>query len=107
MRPHKYRHNFLASLPQSGKIKITTVVLVRLLLSHITPAFPQFSIKGARVSLVSEAEGKGITHIHMHSKLPVEAGPSWRQITDETANEVKTFSYYTKLDIVITELRLH
>ena len=71
-----HTHSLFASLPQPEEVKITTVVLVRLLPSHCPPVSPHFTIKGARASLVSGAEVKEITHTHLNSKLPTEVGPS-------------------------------
>lgn len=95
----------LASLPQSEEIKTITAVLVRLLLSHTSPASPQFNIKGARVNPVSEAEEKeNNSHPPAHQASTV-AAPSWGK-EGVTLNETQNIYYYTGLDIVITELRL-
>lgn len=57
------------------------------------------------MSLESGAQERETTHTHLHSKLPVEAGPSWEKEDGMTLNEVQK-SYYTALGILITELRL-
>lgn len=96
----------LASPPQPEEIKTTTAVLIRLLLSLTSPASPQFSIKGARVSPVSEAEEKGNNSHPPAWQASTVAAPSWGKEQGVTLNEIQNIYYYTGLDILITELRL-
>lgn len=94
--------SLLASLPQPEKIKTSTVVLVRRLLSHTFLASLHFKIR-VGVSLVSGAEEKETALTHLHSKLPAEADLSWRK-EDETEwssgilllHWTRHFNYWTK-----------
>lgn len=94
--------SLLASLPQPEKIKTSTVVLVRLLLSHTSLASPHFKIRVGG-SLVSGAEEKETALTHLHSKLSAEADLSWRK-EDETEwisgilllHWTRHFNYWTK-----------
>jgi hypothetical protein len=76
------------------KIKTTTVMLIRLLLSHTSPFFLYFNISQKELSEGSRKNGnnpRAPTHIHLHSKLPVEANPNWGKGEDVTLNEVQNF----------------